>query len=154
RARRITVGERGVKWVKRRPAVAALLAFSVAAMISLIVGSLLHSAQLGAALQDAQVSLEKARRAEDQARRADQEKTCQLAIAHLRDAQARRNSGLMGRRFESLEALKKAADLFRDVGRLDDARTLELRNEAIACLALADLKPGKGQDPGPDWSVP
>src|SRR5262249_54592463 len=115
RARRITVGGRGGKWGKRRPARAALPAVRVGAVISLIVGSLLHSAQLGAALQDAQVSLEKARRAEDQARRAEQEKTCQLAIAHLRDAQARRNSGLMGRRFESLEALKKAADLFRDV---------------------------------------
>src|SRR5262249_53210426 len=36
----------------------------------------------------------------------------------------------------------------------DEERTLELRDEAIACLALADLNPGKewAQDPG--WSRP
>jgi WD40 repeat protein len=154
RARRITVWERGVKWVKRHPAVAALLAFSTATVIFLIVGSLVHSAQLGAALHDAEVNLDKARRAEDQARRAEQEKTYQLAIAHLRDAQARRHSGLMGRRFESLETLKKAAGLFHALDRLDVDRTLEVRNEAIACLALADLQPGKRRDRDPDWSVP
>src|SRR5262249_59032022 len=69
RARRITLWERGVKWVKRRPAVAALLAFSVVAVISLIVGGLVYSARLGTALRDAQDNLDKARRAEDQARR-------------------------------------------------------------------------------------
>jgi serine/threonine protein kinase/WD40 repeat protein/tetratricopeptide (TPR) repeat protein len=153
-ARRITVWERGVKWVKRRPAVATLLAFSVAALMFLIVGSLLHSVQLGAALHDAEVSLDKARLAEDQARHAEQEQTCQLAIAHLREAQARRQSGLMGRRFESLETVQKAAALFRALGRLDADRTLEVRNEAIACLALADLKPAKGRDRDPGWSVP
>jgi WD40 repeat protein len=140
--------------VKRHPAVAALLAFSTATVIILIVGSLVHSVQLGAALHEAEVSLDKARRAEDQARRAEQEKTYQLAIAHLRDAQARRHSGLMGRRFESLETLKKAAGLFRALGRLDADRTLELRNEAIACLALADLKPANGQERDPGWSGP
>jgi serine/threonine protein kinase/WD40 repeat protein/tetratricopeptide (TPR) repeat protein len=153
-ARRITVWERGVKWVKRRPAVAALLAFSVAAVIFLIVGSLLHTVQLGAALHDAEVSLDKARLAEDQARNAEQEQTCQLAIAYLREAQARRHSGLMGRRFESLETVQKAAALFRALGRLDSDRTVEVRNEAIACLALADLKPAKGRGRDPGWSVP
>src|SRR5262249_15475210 len=32
--------------------------------------------------------------------------------------------------------------------------TLELRNEAIACLALADLKPGKAWPRQPGWSQP
>src|SRR5262249_39157333 len=87
-------------------------------------------------------------------RRAEQEKTRQLAVTHLRDAQARRNSGLVGRRFESLEALKKAAEHFRALGTLDEERTLELRNEAIACLALADLKPGREWTRDPGWSAP
>jgi serine/threonine protein kinase/WD40 repeat protein len=154
RARRITFWERGAKWVKRRPAVAALLAISVAAVLFLIAGSLVHSAQMGEALLKAEINLEKARRAEEQARRAEQEKTYQLAIAHLRDAQARRNSGLIGRRFDSLESLKKATGLFRGLGRLDDGQTLELRNEAIACLALVDLKPGKGWSQDSARSVP
>ena len=72
----------------------------------------------------------------------------------MREAQARRNGGLVGRRFESLEALKKAAEHFRALGQLDEKRTLELRNEAIACLSLADLKPGKEWTPDPGWSRP
>src|SRR5262249_21053436 len=147
RARRIGMLERGVKWVRRRPALAALLAVSAAAVLALIVGTLHHNARLGVALQNAQANLEMARLAE-------KEKTRQLAIAQVREAQARRNSGLVGRRFESLEALKKAAEHFRALGQLDPARTLELRNEAIACLVLADLKPGREWTRDPGWSQP
>src|SRR4029077_17480844 len=113
-----------------------------------------HNARLGVALQDARTNLEKARRAEEQARLAEQETTRQLAIAQVREAQARRNSGRVGRRFESLETLKKAAAHFRALGQLDEARTLELRNEAIACLPLADLKPGREWTRDPGWSQP
>jgi serine/threonine protein kinase/WD40 repeat protein/Tfp pilus assembly protein PilF len=147
RARRVGVGERGVKWVRRRPAVAALLAVCAAAALCLVAGVLVHNARLGAALRDAQANLGKAERA-------DREKTRQLAIARLREAQALRNSGQVGRRFESLEALKKAVEHFRALGQLDEERTLELRNEAIACLALADLKPGKAWTRDPGWSRP
>ncbi len=154
RARRIGLGERGVKWVKRRPAEAALLAVSAVTALSLVVGILVHSAQLGAALQEAHTNLEKARVAEEQARFAGEEKTRQLAIALVREAQARRNSGQVGRRFESLVALKKAVAHFRALGQLDEERTLELRNEAIACLTHTDLKPGKKLAQDPDWSRP
>src|SRR5262249_44407941 len=41
-------------------------------------------------------------------------------------------SGQVGRRFGSLDAIAKAAEIHAD---------LELRNEAVACLALADLRP-------------
>src|SRR5262249_33580077 len=128
RARRIGVWQRTAKWVKRRPALAALLAVSAAATFFLIVGAGIHTAQLRAALQDAQANLDKAKRAE-------QERTLQLALGYVKEARALRNSGLAGRRFESLESLTKAIALFRDLGRLDEQRTLELRNEAIACLA-------------------
>ena len=147
RARRIGLWERTVKWVKRRPAVAGLLAVTAAAAFTLLVGMLVHNAQLGVALQDAQANLDKARRAEREMMR-------QLAIAQVREAQARRNSGLMGRRLQSLEALKTAAAHFRALGELDEERALELRNEAIACLLLADLKPGREWTRGPGWSQP
>jgi serine/threonine protein kinase/WD40 repeat protein/Tfp pilus assembly protein PilF len=152
RARRIGILERGVKWVKRRPTVAALVGVSAAAVLALIVGTLQHNARLGAALEVAQTNLEKARRAQKQARLAEQGTTRQLAIAQMREAQARRNSGLVGRRFESLESLKKATAHFRALGQLDEPRTLELRNEAIACLRLVDLKPGKVWTRDPGWS--
>jgi serine/threonine protein kinase/WD40 repeat protein/tetratricopeptide (TPR) repeat protein len=147
RARRIGLWERAVKWIKRRPAVAALLAVSAAAALTLLVVTLVHNAQLSGALQDAQNNLAKAQRAERGMLR-------QLAITQVREAQARRNSGLVGRRFESLEALKTAAAHFRALGQFDEERALELRNEAIACLLLADLKPAREPAPDPGWSRP
>jgi WD40 repeat protein/tRNA A-37 threonylcarbamoyl transferase component Bud32 len=51
--------------------------------------------------------------------------------AYLAQARANRWSGRPGRRFDSLEALKAAASI---------RPALELRNEAIACLALADVR--------------
>ncbi len=54
-----------------------------------------------------------------------------LRGAYLAQAQARRFSGRAGRRFESLEALRKAVEI---------RPGLDLRNEAIACLALVDVK--------------
>jgi hypothetical protein len=87
-----------------------------------------------------------------EARRAEREKTEQLAHAYFTEAQAKHWSGRAGRRFESLELLKKAAELYRGLGQFDEQRALELRNEAIACLALADLKAGKEWTPEPGWS--
>jgi eukaryotic-like serine/threonine-protein kinase len=142
------------KFARRNKRAMAMVAVVAAAVLALIAGALVHNSRLGVALQDAQANLEKAGLAEEQAQVAEQEKTRQLAIAHLREAQAGRRGGLMGRRFGSLEALKKATEQFRALGQLDDKRTLELRNEAIACLALADLKPGKERTPDPGWSRP
>jgi WD40 repeat protein len=72
-------------------------------------------------------ALDQARRA----RRAEQDATEKLWGSYLAQARAGRWSGRAGRRFESLEALAKAAAI---------RPTLELRNEAIACFALADLQ--------------
>lgn len=52
--------------------------------------------------------------------------------AHLAHARANRLSGQVGRRFESLDALAKAAVIRPSV---------ELRNEAIAAMALTDVRP-------------
>jgi WD40 repeat protein len=126
---------------RRRPAMVALLAFSACAALALIIGVFVHNVSLEAALQDAQTNLKKAKDAEEQAHKAEEETTRQVAIAYLREAQARRNSGLMGQRFESLQALKKSATHFRALGQLDEQRLLELRNEMIASLVLTDLVP-------------
>jgi WD40 repeat protein len=58
----------------------------------------------------------------------------QLWSSYLAEARARRSSGRSGQRFASLDAVKKAAAL---------RATLEVRNEAIACLALSDVRPLK-----------
>jgi WD40 repeat protein/serine/threonine protein kinase len=55
RARRVRAWERVVKWARRRPAVAALVAVSLVALLSLLGQTLWHNAQLGAALYDSLV---------------------------------------------------------------------------------------------------
>jgi WD40 repeat protein len=56
RARRVRAWERAIKWARRRPAAAALIAVSVAAFLSILGGTLWHNAQLSAALYDSLVT--------------------------------------------------------------------------------------------------
>ncbi len=56
--------------------------------------------------------------------------------SYLVDAVGRRNSRELGQRFKALEQIKRAASLPIEI---DPPKQLQLRNEAIAALALADL---------------
>jgi WD40 repeat protein len=79
-----------------------------------------------------EAELEKLARDEaTRARAAEKEMREKLWGSYLAQAQAGRWSGRMGKRFHGLELIKKAADI---------KPSLELRNEAIACLALPDLR--------------
>jgi WD40 repeat protein len=62
---------------------------------------------------------------------ANQEMREQLRASYLAEARARRSSGRAGQRFASLEAVEKAGAIRPDLG---------ARNEAIACLAMSDLR--------------
>jgi serine/threonine protein kinase/WD40 repeat protein len=73
----------------------------------------------------------RARKAELQALQKKQEATDELWHSYVAQARAARFSGQPGRRFDSLEALTKAAAI---------RFAPELRDEAIACLALPDMK--------------
>jgi serine/threonine protein kinase/WD40 repeat protein len=80
----------------------------------------------------------------DQARR-------RLYDAGLAQARASRWSRQVGQRFESWKALTEAAQLAREL-KLDEQALMELRNEAIACLALADVRPAKTWEGWPQGS--
>ena len=73
------------------------------------------------------------------ARRQDETRE-QLFEALQDQARAGRFSRQMGQRFDSLDALAKAAEIAREL-KLPRERFDPLRDEAIACLALPDLKP-------------
>jgi serine/threonine protein kinase/WD40 repeat protein len=79
--------------------------------------------------------------------RAQRATTEKLFDAYLAQARARRRDDHEGRRFESMAVVAKAAAIHS---------SLELRNEAIACLALTDVQfpePQAGHDPDDDaWS--
>jgi WD40 repeat protein len=132
RARRTGVLERSWRWCRRNRALATL-AGSVAGLLLVlaVTGSLAaflfrnQAAELG-----------------DQTVRLRRERvlgTQRLYEVLFAQAQASRWSGRVGHRRQSLEALTEAAKLVPQLG-LGEEERLKLRNEAIACMALRDLR--------------
>ena len=80
----------------------------------------------------------------EQLRQAKDEATEKLRASYLAEARAMRVSGRPGQRVQSLEAVKKAAAI-----RPEPAA----RNEAIACLAVPDLRAAPGRMIQKAWSV-
>jgi WD40 repeat protein len=109
--------ERVLRWCRRKPVLAGMLAAVV-----LLVGVVAVGGPLAAIRIAGQRDLADER---------TQEARAELWKASLQQARAQRQSGQVGQRFESLEALTRAAAI---------RPSLELRNEAIACLALPDLR--------------
>jgi serine/threonine protein kinase/WD40 repeat protein/tetratricopeptide (TPR) repeat protein len=164
RARRPTVRQRVAKWAKRHQGVAwmgvALLAVLAvgSAVSTVIVSRQLTRANeaegaLATELEVARAAREKARRAaaeaqqnqrlaetsQQQATRAERDKTMQLWHSKLAQAHAYHWSGRGHRAFDSWNALAEAAQLARLL-KLPEDDVLKLRNEAIACVALPDLR--------------
>jgi len=102
--------ERLWRWCQRHPAIASLSTVVFALLLTVALGSILYAGRLADANRHANESLRE---------------------AYLNQARVARSSGQAGRRFGSLDALKKAARI---------RPSLDLRNEAIACLALTDLR--------------
>ena len=115
-ARRSTSLERTSRWCRRNPAVAALLT-SVVALLAFIAGYY-------------SVSATRYRHQFERARAAEIDGREKLFNSYVAQARASRFSRRPGQRFAALRALAEAAKIHR---------TPELRDEAIACLALPDL---------------
>jgi serine/threonine protein kinase/WD40 repeat protein/Tfp pilus assembly protein PilF len=132
RARRTSVFERSWRWCRRNRAIAALMGSVAALLLVLAVGgwlsALLFRDQAAQLLDKAtKLRLERALA------------TQRLYEALLAQAQASRRSGRVGQRIDSLRALSEAAALVPQLG-LGAPEQLTLRDEAIACLALTDLR--------------
>ena len=115
-ARRSTAIERSWRWCHRNPAVATLLA-SVAMLLSFT------AVYASAAAARYKHQFERASQAESLGRD-------KLFAAYLAEARTSRYSRRPGQRFASLRSLEEAAKI---------RRTPEVRDEAIASLALPDL---------------
>ncbi|HXJ61705.1 MAG TPA: serine/threonine-protein kinase [Verrucomicrobiae bacterium] len=110
RARPVSRVERLWRWCRRNPKTAILSASVVLLLLTVAIGSSL-----------AAVRIQKAQRAA----------TEELFGSYLAQARARRRDSWEGQRFESLETVAKAAAI---------RSSMELRSEAIACLAMTDLR--------------
>jgi WD40 repeat protein/predicted Ser/Thr protein kinase len=108
-ARQIAPAERLWRWSRRNPVVALLSAVSLLLVIALAVGSTLAALRVS---------------------RAEKRALAELWASQLAQARAQRLSGVTGRRAQSLDAVRAAART---------KPSLELRNEAIAALALTDV---------------
>jgi len=115
------------RWCVRKPAIATL-AFSV--LLLLITVATVSTTAVFRIERARQIAL----KAGAEAREAQRETQQKLLDSYLAQARANRFSGRIGRRFDSLEILAKAAAIRPGP---------ELRNEAIACMALSDLRLAK-----------
>lgn len=115
-ARPSTPPERLWRWAKRNRALAAL---------SILLGTLLIAVAIGSSIAAARLNISNKR-----ALAAERDATEKLHGSYLAQARASRRTGRAGQRFESLAALEQAARI---------RPTPDLRNEAIAALALGDL---------------
>lgn len=113
RARPISMPGKVARWCRRHPAMAVLVTISVGLLLGIAIISTVAAARLEQANADAKENLRESL----------------LAQAH-----ANRWSGRSGRRFDSLEALRRAASI---------RPGMDLRNEAIAAMALIDISPVK-----------
>ncbi len=135
RARRTPPWEHGWRFCRQNPA----LAIAGMLVISLLSVILLAWASWTASLDTQLRRTADARRDEQLARKDAFEK---LWRSYLARAQAGRFSRRPGQRLDGLEALQQAAAIARSVD-APEASFDELRDEAIACLALPDLRPGR-----------
>jgi WD40 repeat protein/tetratricopeptide (TPR) repeat protein len=132
-ARRATAAEQAWRWCRRNPWLAGLSA--AVALLLLVVA--VSSTAFALRLQD-----ELGRR-----RLAERDQLEKLFAAQLAEAKARRYSGRPGQRFKSLEAIRQAVELARQLEKPPETFD-ELRNEAIAALCLPDIDDG-----GPEWKT-
>jgi eukaryotic-like serine/threonine-protein kinase len=137
KARRAGVTERGWRWCRRNPVLATLTGLVAALLVLITAISVAASVQL-------RDHLEHARNAEQAEREAKEEALERLRGSYLAQARAGRFSRQPGQQFDSLEALAKAARI---------RPSLELRNEAVACMAVPDLKPGRSWEGLPGWQA-
>jgi WD40 repeat protein len=117
RARPVGRAERFYRWTRRHPVTAALTGVIGLLLLAVAVISTVAAARL------------------QHANRKGQEKLRESLVAQAR---ATRWSGHEGRRFDALEAIRQAAAI---------RPGLDLRNEAIAAMALVDLRPER------EWPV-
>jgi hypothetical protein len=123
-ARLVHVLERGWRWCRRNPVPAVLLACVVLLLAVFAVGASLAAWRLERERDRAVINQQATERAEEDAKD-------QLWNPLLAQARANRWSGRAGRNFDSLDVLTRATAL---------RPSLELRNEAIACMSMVDLR--------------
>jgi serine/threonine protein kinase/WD40 repeat protein len=145
-----SAGYRLRKFARRHKA-AVITVLAVVASLLVAVVALGVSAMLIKGERDEKaVALDEKVTALAQAEKANEQAKWRLYRSLVAQARAIRRSRGIGQRFDCLAKVAEAAAIARDLGLEPDdllELRLELRNEAIACLALPDLRPVR------DWQL-
>jgi WD40 repeat protein/Flp pilus assembly protein TadD len=128
RWRRVGLVEQFRRWCKRNPVVAGLNAVAATLTIIIAIVSTVAAVRLKAQQWETAKNLVQANR--------------NLIQAYGSEAEARRMSHRVGQRFVALGAIERAMRLDSVVG-ITEAERFRLRNEAIAAMALPDLRVAK-----------
>ena len=120
------------RWARRNPVMAALTGVVVGLVLIVAVGSSAAALSLRAALNDSEGNRGRA----ENAQRDAQDK---LWRSYREQARGLRFGGKIGQRFEGLKAIAEATRIARKL-QVDEREFLRLRNEAVACLALTDIR--------------
>jgi eukaryotic-like serine/threonine-protein kinase len=142
RAKRPTVVHKVRKWTRRHIAVVRTATAMLALLlVTVTVGALLAAWRLNGERDATREQLQLTQQAEIEATR-------RLYRSLVEQARANRLARRMGQRFTTLDILTAAATQAREL-QLPESDLLELRNEAVACLALTDLRVS-----GKTWPTP
>lgn len=139
-ARQTGSWERGWRWCRRNPALAAALGSVAALLLCVTAVSTWYSGRLSRQLEITQ-------RAELAERQAKDQSQLRLWNAYLAEISARHTSHQLGQRFSALETVARAQKLLPTIGDTPE-RQLQLRSAAMTSLALPDL-----QRAGKLWST-
>ena len=145
--------ERGWRWCRRNPVVAALSTAAVLLLVAtagISTAAYFREAALGVELVNRGQDLQKktddlaektrvAIKALEDGRRAERGQREEELAATMADARAKRYSGQVGQRFDTIDAVRRATQLAREL-RQPAAVFDELRDLAVAALALPDLR--------------
>ncbi|HEV3445365.1 MAG TPA: serine/threonine-protein kinase [Gemmataceae bacterium] len=131
RARRISTGERFIRWYRRNLAVAVLTTTIAVLLVLTALGASVSAFLLGRGRENALANLRRAQSAE-------LARTRQLAQSLLEEGRARRYSRREGQRVKALEALGESLKITRAMPAAEQ-RVAELRDEVIGALTQHDL---------------
>jgi len=135
-AKRPTAAQRARKWARRNPGVVrTALAALALLLVTIAVGTSLAAWRLNREKNATRAQLRLTEQAQERSMH-------RLYDARLAQARAGSLSRRVGQRFDSLDAVAQSLKIARDL-HLGEERLLELRNAAIACLALPDLRVAK-----------
>ncbi|MBY0459181.1 MAG: serine/threonine protein kinase, partial [Gemmataceae bacterium] len=139
-ARAVGTFERAARRARRNPTIAGLLAAVFVLLLVSTIGGAVYSLKLGVALHASEADAAAAGRDRDAARAAERAGKEKLLKSLIAEARVGRYSRQVGQRFNTLEAVRKAVALARELEK-PPATFNELRTLAVAALVLSDIRP-------------